>query len=103
VIRSWLAFPLFAFFGTVIGVTVGMLVHNAIVMLLPRDQWLRALSSFLFAPTGVIGLVVGICTAAVYLHRVSGTLDGRCCTCSYDLRESTDICPECGTPIEAKE
>lgn len=43
------------------------------------------------------GITVGVSTWRVR-RREWRSLCGRCLNCGYDLRATTDRCPECGTP-----
>ena len=49
--------------------------------------------------------IFGILPVAWLMRRrrqKSGTAHNRCLVCGYDLRASTERCPECGTPILGK-
>ncbi|HEY2588141.1 MAG TPA: zinc ribbon domain-containing protein [Tepidisphaeraceae bacterium] len=58
---------------------------------------------FVFVPVWLLSAGLGLmpATAAVALFRRSRQADGHCSACGYDLRASTDRCPECGAPVPA--
>jgi hypothetical protein len=59
-----------------------------------------ALRLVIFVATGVAFAIVSI--TAFRLGRQANRLrEGLCVKCGYDLRASTDHCPECGSPVPA--
>ena len=48
----------------------------------------------------VCALASGLLTALPVLHRRKRAKRGHCLHCGYDLRGSTERCPECGTEFE---
>ncbi len=54
-----------------------------------RDTWRVGM----FAPSGVVFVLVGSCAASWYRRRPRR---GHCRACGYDLRASPERCPECG-------
>ena len=68
-----------------------------------RDRWHAGLDVTLLTIDiwWVVGvaLVLPLLFIAKFVQRRRRLLSGHCLRCNYDLRASTDVCPECGTPI----
>jgi len=47
----------------------------------------------------VIALIPPMIALSKHYHRVHRIRMGRCPLCNYDLRASSGVCPECGSPI----
>jgi hypothetical protein len=48
----------------------------------------------------LISMIINVRGATVIKRIRRRIAEGRCCYCSYDLRASSAICPECGNPIQ---
>lgn len=69
---------------------------------LPRGRWTTGLAWVhlpLWIPSALFSLVLWRCYAPIRRDRKRRRL-GLCLTCGYDLRGSTERCPECGKPFE---
>jgi hypothetical protein len=75
------------------------------------SYWLKVPARSVRAPTGAIALAAAVAPAVwlvasarrrvrAILHR-RASRRGECVRCGYDVRASTDRCPECGTPAPA--
>jgi hypothetical protein len=83
---------------------------SAFTLLLVQAGLMLAGKSALAA--GLVVLVPVVMTVVVIvltirnfrrLNRQLHFAEGFCCNCGYDLRESVERCPECGTPADQNE
>lgn len=65
-----------------------------------RDRALYAAAP-LWTVTLAMALPAALWWGVPLLRRRSRRRSGKCIRCGYDLRESKDNCPECGTPVPA--
>jgi hypothetical protein len=69
------------------------------VMGCPYRQFTASLSYLYLIGSGAVPVCVWISTARSRRRRTRRCA-GACLHCGYDLRSSSDRCPECGTPIQ---
>jgi hypothetical protein len=68
-----------------------------------REDWPHAFG--LAIPFWIISTLITLGTVRTYLteyRRVTRAARGHCAKCGYDLRATSDRCPECGTQVTAK-
>ena len=67
----------------------------------------RSLLAGILVVLTVLVTIVTVITLTVRnfrrLNRQLHFAEGFCCNCGYDLRESAERCPECGTPADQNE
>jgi len=70
----------------------------------PTSPLCRVWAIPLWFPAGAFAVMPLCCLKAVVRHRrhQERVTRGCCSVCGYDLRASTDRCPECGTAIRAR-
>ena len=69
---------------------------------LPFESWLQT-ALMPFADIGILsGLIAMVLMrkSQIRIAQYRRFLDGKCRICGYDIRESKERCPECGTPLE---
>lgn len=86
--------------GFVLAWAVGFLVWSAWIFFAWHDTG-PALGNLWYAFVGIISLGAEILYIRDRLKRYL-VVRRRCRCCGYDLRASTDRCPECGRPIPKK-
>jgi uncharacterized membrane protein YGL010W len=89
--------------AALLGVPAGFLAMWACRVLPPGDDWADIVGSAVGVFTLILSPFIGVTGGVVHALVVNARFKGRerhglCTVCGYDLRASSERCPECGTP-----